>query len=74
MKLNIGDQVNIGKKPNALDLQISEIMRSAEKSCTNVGKHAIHEWSIELSKAITEEREIKKRSRTKAVPGEYKYW
>ena len=52
---------SIETKLNGLDMQISEILRSAEKCCTNVGKHAIHEWSIELSKAITSERNIKKR-------------
>jgi len=61
LETETADTSSIEMMLNGLDTQISEILRSAEKCCTNVGKHAIYEWSIELSKAITSERNIKKR-------------
>ena len=46
---------------NNLDVQMGEMMTSAEKKCTNISKNAIHAWSPTLGDAIKKERTIKKK-------------
>jgi len=45
---------------NKVDKQIGEILTHAEKKCTKISRHAIHQWSPKLGNAIKLERNVNK--------------
>jgi len=45
---------------NKVDKQVGEILTHAEKRCTKISRHAIHQWSPKLGNAIKLERNVNK--------------
>ena len=41
---------------NSVDLEIGNFLRSAEKGCCNIRRHAVNDWSIEFAKLLKNER------------------
>ena len=49
---------DLGKMLNKVDMQITQILRNAEKSCTKLQRTAIYDWSPVLSDAVKKKRKI----------------